>query len=68
MKKRKGKVHNADLFDHSKAQTVGVNINFLIGALHGLKEDGREDVRLTVEEDKPVLLDDIFLIAEKVIE
>ena len=49
-----------------KGQTTIININFLIGVLEALRKEGEIEVKLRVLNDKPLMLNDIFLIADKI--
>ena len=51
--------------DYKKeGQTVKVNINYLLGVLHGLKDGGHSTVTVCVINDRPLLVDSVILIAD----
>ena len=45
-------------------QSTRVNINYLIGVLKGLLAEEERQVKLSIVNDKPLLINDIFLIAD----
>ncbi len=51
---------------YEKGSSTKVNLDYLIGILNGFKEGGRTEVKLTIAEEYPLVLDDLIMIAPMV--